>query len=316
MSPSAPTDPAVEVTGLVKWYGDRAALDGLTFAAARGAVTAVLGPNGAGKTTAIEICEGLRRADRGTVRILGSDPVRDAASLRPRVGVMLQDGGMPTGARVRDVLVLVAAMHARPLPVDGLLGTVGLAEHGRSTVRRLSGGQRQRLALAAALVGRPELVFLDEPTAGLDPQARQQVWRLIARLRDGGAAVILTTHLLDEAERLADRVVLLDAGRVVAAGTPAELTGGAGDTLRFEGPPGLHLAELAGRLPIGVSLVEASPGGYLVTGSVDCPLDGLAVAVVATWCSEQGLPPRGMAVGSRTLEDVFLALARPRPADR
>jgi ABC-2 type transport system ATP-binding protein len=316
VSPSPPTDPAVEVTGLVKRYGDRAALDGLTFAAARGAVTAVLGPNGAGKTTAIEICEGLRRADRGTVRILGSDPVRDAVSLRPRVGVMLQDGGMPTGARVRDVLVLVAAMHARPLPVDGLLGTVGLAAHGRSTVRRLSGGQRQRLALATALVGRPELVFLDEPTAGLDPQARQQVWQLIGRLRDGGAAVILTTHLLDEAERLADRVVLIDAGRVVAAGTPAELTAGAGDTLRFDGPPGLHLADLAGRLPTGVSLVESSPGGYLVAGSVDCPLDGRAVAVVATWCAEQGLPPRGMAVGGRTLEDVFLALARPRQADR
>jgi ABC-2 type transport system ATP-binding protein len=302
--------PAVAVQGLVKRYGGRAVLDRLSFRAARGAVTAVLGPNGAGKTTAIEICEGLRRADAGSVRILGLDPGRDAVRLRPRVGVMLQDGGMPTGARSRDVLTLVAAMHADPLPVDGLLTAVGLTEQARTTVRRLSGGQRQRLALAAALVGRPELVFLDEPTAGLDPQARQQVWGLVSRLRQGGTAVILTTHLLDEAERLADRVVLIDSGRVVAEGTPDELTGGDGDTLRFQGPPGLALDQLRGRLPAGVSLVEASPGGYLAAGSAGCALDAHIVAVVATWCAEQELTPRGMAVGRRTLEDVFLALAR------
>jgi ABC-2 type transport system ATP-binding protein len=307
---TAPQAPAVEVSGLVKRYGDRTALDGLTFTAARGAVTAVLGPNGAGKTTAIEICEGLRRADAGTVRLLGRDPVRDAGWLRPRVGVMLQDGGMPTGARARDVLVLVAAMHARPVPVDELLAAVDLTGHARTPVRRLSGGQRQRLALAAALAGRPELVFLDEPTAGLDPQARQQVWQLVSRLRAGGAAVILTTHLLDEAERLADRVLLIDAGQVVAAGTPAELTGGAADTLRFEGPPGLDLAGLTARLPSGLTVAEASAGRFLVSGSAGRALDSAAVALVAGWCAELGLSPRGMAVGRQTLEDVFLALAR------
>jgi ABC-2 type transport system ATP-binding protein len=218
--PAPAAEAAVEVSGLVKRYGGRTVVDGLTLTAAAGAVTAVLGPNGAGKTTTVECCEGLRRPDAGTVRVLGEDPARAGASWRARVGVMLQDGGLPTGARAGEVLRHVASLHAAPLDPLRLAAVLGLEPVLRTTVRRLSGGQRQRLALAAAVVGRPELVFLDEPTAGLDPQARSAVWELVRSLRAAGVAVVLTTHLMDEAERLADHVVVVDAGRVVAEGSP------------------------------------------------------------------------------------------------
>jgi ABC-2 type transport system ATP-binding protein len=217
-------DSCVELRGLVKRYGPARAVDELDLTAARGQITAVLGPNGAGKTTTVEICEGLRAADGGTVRVLGLDPAVDGERLRPRVGVMLQDGGLPSGARALSLLHRVSRFYARPHDVTTLADRLGIRAYARTAVRRLSGGQRQRLALALALVGRPELVFLDEPSAGLDPQARLAVWELVREARDAGTSVVLTTHAMDEAERLADRVAILAAGRLVACGTPAELT--------------------------------------------------------------------------------------------
>src|SRR5690242_21362383 len=208
--------PAVEIGRLVKRYGQTTAVDGLTLSAARGAVTGILGPNGAGKTTTIEICEGYRRPDQGTVRVLGLDPVRDARALRPRVGVMLQSGGLPQAVPAGEYLRVMASFYAHPLDPAALLDRLGLAGSVRVPCRRLSGGQQQRLSLAAAIIGRPELVFLDEPTAGLDPQARHATWDLITSLRADGVSVILTTHFMEEAERLSDHVVIIDAGHTVA----------------------------------------------------------------------------------------------------
>jgi ABC-2 type transport system ATP-binding protein len=303
---TGPGDPAVVVQRLVKRYRGRAVVDGLSFSAARGQVTAVLGPNGAGKTTTVECCEGLRRPDGGEVRVLGLDPIRDAVTLRPRVGVMLQDGGLPTGARAGDVLGHVAALHARPLPPADLLDLLGLTAHARTTVRRLSGGQRQRLALAAAVIGRPELVFLDEPSAGLDPQARLAVWDVVARLRGDGVGVVLTTHLMDEAERLADQVVIVDGGRVVAAGSPAELTSADDGTLTFSARPGLDLRGLIAAMPDGVTTAEPSAGHYRVEAPTG--LDPGMIATVTSWCAEHGIMPEGLSLRRRTLEDVFLEL--------
>ncbi len=299
---------AVEVTALRKTYAGRAVLDGVSFTARTGQLTAVLGPNGAGKTTTVECCEGLRRPDGGTVRVLGLDPVTDAAQLRPRVGVMLQDAGLPNGARAGEVLAHVAALHADPHRPGDLLDLLGLTEHARTTVRRLSGGQRQRLALAAAIIGRPEVVFLDEPTAGLDPQARRTVWALLARLRDDGVAVLLTTHLLDEVELLAGHVVVIADGRVIAADTPEALTGAAGDALEFSGPTGVDLTRLQQRLPAAICVQETLPGRYRVTGTPDHLVDAEIVAAVTAWCADAGVTPRGLRVARRTLEDVFLDL--------
>jgi ABC-2 type transport system ATP-binding protein len=214
----------VEIKGLTKRYGATTALDGVALAAPRAAVTAILGPNGAGKTTVIEICEGYRRQDAGTVRVLGRNP--GDRHLRPRVGVMLQTGGVYPGARAVEMVRLLASYAESPLDVDALIDRVGLTRVARTTYRRLSGGEQQRLKLAMAVVGRPELVFLDEPTAGLDPQSRRATWALIEELRAAGVSVVLTTHYLEEAERLADQVVVIDRGRVVAAGSPQQLTGG------------------------------------------------------------------------------------------
>src|SRR3954447_6852240 len=195
-------------------YGDKVAVDDLDLTVERGTITAVLGPNGAGKTTTLETCEGFRRAQSGTVRVLGLDPTTQRRQLLPRIGVMLQDGGAWSGVRAVEMLRHIAALHAHPLPVEMLVDRLGLDECGRAPYRRLSGGQQQRLKLAMAVVGRPELVFVDEPTAGMDPQARRFTWALIERLRGDGVAVLLTTHFMDEAERLADQVVVLDRGRV------------------------------------------------------------------------------------------------------
>ena len=213
------------MTGLVKRYGDVLALDGATWSASAGQVTAVLGPNGAGKTTMIECCEGLRRPDGGTVQVLGSDPWRASAPHRARVGVMLQDGGLPNSARPLRLLHHVAAMYADPAPVADLAERLGIVQFAGTSVRRLSGGQRQRVAVAAALVGRPEVVFLDEPSAGLDPHARLDVWDLVRSTATAGSAVVVTTHSFEEAERLADHIVVVAAGQVVADGTLAEVAG-------------------------------------------------------------------------------------------
>ena len=299
------TDPAVDIVGLAKSYGRTVAVAGLTLRADRAQVTAILGPNGAGKTTTVEICEGYRRADAGQVRVLGLDPVRDARALRPRVGVMLQAGGIPTTARAGEYLRVMARFYAQPIDPGLLIDRLGLAASVRTPFKRLSGGQQQRLSLAAAVIGRPELVFLDEPTAGLDPQARHATWDLITGLRASGASVILTTHQMDEAEQLADHVVIVDHGQVVADGTPAELTGTAGQ-LRFRAEPDLDTESLLAALPAGSAAKESPAGHYLiqVTGRVDPQL----LAAVTAWCADRGVLAQSLRIESRTLEDVFLEL--------
>lgn len=299
------SEPVVQVKGLVKRYGTKTALDGLDLAVPAGAVTAVLGPNGAGKTTTIETCEGYRRPDAGSVRVLGLDPVTEAEKLRPRIGVMLQSGGVYSGARAEEMLRHMARLHAHPLDVDALIERLGLGGCGRTSYRRLSGGQQQRLSLAMALVGRPELLFLDEPTAGLDPQARRSTWDLVRELRADGVSTVLTTHFMDEAEALADDVAIVDAGRVIATGSPEQLCrGGAENTLRFTGRPNLDLGSLLKALPDGSGAAEPVPGTYRITGRIDPQL----LATVTSWCAQHGVMPDGISVERHTLEDVFLEL--------
>ncbi|TDD13922.1 ABC transporter ATP-binding protein [Nonomuraea diastatica] len=293
--------PAVEIVDLVKRYNGTTAVDGLTLRAERGAVTAVLGPNGAGKTSTVEICEGFREADAGTVRVLGLAPA--LPELRPRVGVMLQAGGVPPAMRCAEWLRLVSRFYARPLDADALLARLGLTEHVRTPYRRLSGGQQQRLSLAAAVIGRPELVFLDEPTAGLDPQARLACWELVGELRGAGVSVVLTTHHMDEAERLANHVAIIDRGRVVAEGSPASLTG-AERQLRFRARPGLALEELLTALPAGSAAKESPAGHYIIEGLVGPELLG----TVTAWCASEGVTADDLRIERRTLEDVFLEL--------
>jgi len=297
------TDTALEVNGLVKRYGGRTVVDGLSLRVRRGTVLALLGPNGAGKTTTVEVCEGFREPDGGSVRVLGLSP-RDSA-LRPRVGVMPQSGGGYPGLRAGELLRLVAAYYREPLAPRDLLERLGLVDVERTSWRRLSGGQQQRLSLAMAIVGRPELVFLDEPTAGLDPQARRATWELVEALRADGVSVVLTTHLLDEAERLADDVVIVDAGRVVAAGTVVELTTvGASGQLRFTATPGLDLDLLLQALAEGCVGKESPAGQYLLEGHIDPQL----LAAVTSWCATQGVLAQDLRVEQRSLEDVFLDL--------
>ncbi|HVW44433.1 MAG TPA: ABC transporter ATP-binding protein [Amycolatopsis sp.] len=298
--------PAVEITGLVKRYGAKAAVDGLDLKMARGRLLALLGPNGAGKTTTVEICEGFLRPDSGSVRVLGLDPARDGAALRPRIGVMPQGGGAYPGVHAAEMLGLVASCAAEPLDPAWLLRILGLDSARRTPFKRLSGGQQQRLSLACALVGRPELVFLDEPTAGMDPQARRLVWDLLGALRADGVSVLLTTHLMEEAEALADDVVIIDNGTVIAEGSPSALTAEDGDAaqLRFKARPGLNTDLLSAALPEGYDVQEASPGSYRVLGHVDPQV----VSTVTSWCAQQGVLAEELHVGKRDLEEVFLEL--------
>ena len=207
-------------------YGDVVAVDGLDLTIRRGTITAVLGPNGAGKTTTLETCEGYRRPHAGDVRVLGLDPWARRRELLPRIGVMLHHGGAWSGVRAMEMLRHVASLHAHPLDVELLGARLGLGECGRTPYRRLSGGQQQRLGLAMAVVGRPELVFVDEPTAGMDPAGRRTTWDLLRELRTAGVTVVLTTHYIEEAERQADQVHIIDRGRLVVSGTPSALTDG------------------------------------------------------------------------------------------
>ncbi len=297
--------PAVEVRDLVMRYGDTRAVDGLSLTVEAGTVTAILGPNGAGKTTTIETCEGFRSPQSGSVRVLGLDPVLDARELRPRVGVMLQSGGAWSGSRAHEMLRHIASLHAHPLDVDLLIERLGMQHYGRTPYRRLSGGQQQRLNLAMAVVGRPDLLFLDEPTAGLDPQARRATWELIDELRGHGVTTVLTTHFMDEAEALSDQVHVVDAGRVIASGTVAELAvAGAQDTVRFTARPGLDVDALMAALPDDTKVVEPAAGSYVVSGHVDPVL----VAAVTSWLADQDVLPGTMHVQRQTLEDVFLDL--------
>jgi ABC-2 type transport system ATP-binding protein len=297
---------AVEVSGLVKRYGRTTAVAGIDLRLRAGSVLALLGPNGAGKTTTVEICEGFRTADAGTVRVLGLDPVTEGAALRPRIGVMPQGGGAYPGVRADEMLRLIASCAAHPLDPAWLLDVLGLGSVLRTPYKRLSGGQQQRLSLACALVGRPELVFLDEPTAGLDPQARRLVWELVNALRTDGVSVLLTTHLMEEAEALADDVVIIDKGQVAAEGSPAELTAmAAGDQrLTFHARAALPLDLLVTALPEGCSATEVMPGSYQISG----PISPQVVSTVTAWCAQQGVLADGLQVVRRSLEDVFLDL--------
>ena len=305
MSPHSQS-PAVEVSGLVKRYGSKVAVNALDLTLPTGSVLALLGPNGAGKTTTVEVCEGFRTADEGTVRVLGLDPRKQGDRLRPRIGVMPQGGGGYPGARADELLRLIATCSANPLDPAWLLDVLGLTSAVRTPYKRLSGGQQQRLSLACALVGRPELVFLDEPTAGMDPQARRLVWELIAALRSDGVSVLLTTHLIDEAEELADHVVIVDSGQVVAQGSPRELTADHPDDqqLRFRTRAGLDTRLLSEALPEGLRVREATHGGYLVQGRIDPQV----VSTVTSWCAQQGVLAEELTVAKRSLEDVFIEL--------
>nr|WP_040524801.1 ABC transporter ATP-binding protein [Gordonia effusa] len=300
-----PRPAAVRVRGLRKSFGTRTAVDGLDLDLPAGSVLALLGPNGAGKTTTVEICEGFTRPDAGSVEVLGLDPTAHNDKLRSRIGVMLQGGGAYPGSRAAEMLHLCAAYSADPLDVDWLLAELGLTDVARTPYRRLSGGQQQRLALACAIVGRPELVFLDEPTAGLDAHARILVWELISRLRDDGVSVLLTTHLMDEAEELADHIVIIDSGRVVAAGTPEELTSrGADGELRFSATGDVDVESLASSLPNGYRVSTSSPGTYTVVGDVTPTV----IASITAWCAERDVLISELRVDTRSLEDVFLSL--------
>lgn len=329
----AGADAAVVVEGLVKRYGRHEVVHGVDLVAPVGAITALLGPNGAGKTTTVECCEGLRRPDGGRVRVLGLDPVRDARRLRPRVGVMLQDGGLPSTVPAGEALRHVASMYARPRDLDELGDRLGLPAFARTQVRRLSGGQRQRLALAAAVVGRPDLVFLDEPSAGMDPQARLAVWDLVRELRAGGTTIVLTTHQIAEAEALADHVVVVDDGRVIAAGTTPELVG-AHDVLRVvvrperavpDGAPGAagtgsprdaasDAASLRRALAAAGRDVEVRAAPSAAPGTLDvlAAADGVLVHALTGWAVERGLLVVSLTAGERSLEDVFLDLTGRR----
>jgi ABC-2 type transport system ATP-binding protein len=298
--------PAIEVAELQKRYGDVRAVDGLSLTVGVGEVFGLLGPNGAGKTTTVEILEGYRRADDGAVRVLGLDPIRDGRALRPRIGVMLQEGGLYPGVKPLEVLRLFAAFYDHPADPEALLERVGLTDTHGTLVRRLSGGQQQRLSLALALIGRPSLVFLDEPTAGMDPHARATTWELIRALRDDGVTVVLTTHAMDEAEQLCDRVGIIDGGRLVTCGSPAELTlNAAGDETRFSAPPGLDRASLATALRVDRALlVEERPGEYVLATEATPAL----IADLAIWLREHDLRLAELRAGRRTLEEVFLLL--------
>lgn len=293
---------ALEVRGLVVRYGSTTAVDGIDLDLARGEVLALLGPNGAGKSSTVEVCTGLRRPSGGRVSVLGRAP--DDQAVRPRVGAMPQGGGAYPVVRAGEMLHLVADCAARPIDPNHLLDVLGLRPRARTPYKRLSGGEQQRLALACAVVGRPELVFLDEPTAGLDPQARHLVWDLVRALRRDGVGVLLTTHLMDEAEQLADDVVILDRGRVVAHGSPAQLTAGDQTELRFRAPAGMDTAGLITRLPDGYATDETEPGRYRVQGRIDPG----ALAAITSWCADQGVMADDVQVVRRSLEDVFLDL--------
>jgi ABC-2 type transport system ATP-binding protein len=294
---------AVVVDDLTIRYGDRTAVDALSFTAERGEVVALLGPNGAGKTSTIEALEGYRRPSGGSVRVLDLDPIADRRHLVPHIGVMLQEGGLTPAMRPREAIHLYAAYYRDSADPDQLLRRLGLDDVATTTIRRLSGGERQRLSLALALVGRPSVVFLDEPTAGVDVAGRQVIRRLIAELRDEGCCVLLATHELDEAEKVAGRAVIVDQGRVVASGHVAELTAHAGHAeIRFGAPPGLDLGALG--LAVGAPVVEASPGDYVVYG------EGTPdrVARLTGWLADREIPLGDLRSGRARLEDVFLRL--------
>jgi ABC-2 type transport system ATP-binding protein len=299
-------EPAIRVDRLAKRYGSVQAIDGLSFEVAAGEVFGLLGPNGAGKTTTVEILEGYREPDAGTARVLGLDPVADGPSLRPRIGVMLQEGGLYPGLKPLELLRLFASYYDDAESPDALLDIVGLRDAAGTYVRRLSGGQQQRLSLACALIGKPEVVFLDEPTAGMDPHARATTWQLIRDLRARGVTVLLTTHAMDEAEHLCDRVGIVTGGRLAALGSPADLTRHAvADEMWFATSGPVPTAELAKLLELDEhDVVEEREGEYLVRAS-GTPA---RIAELACFLRDRDIALFALQSGRRSLEEVFLQI--------
>jgi len=302
-SPAMQHSLAIEVEGLVKRYNDRVVVDHLSFTVPRGEFFALLGPNGAGKTTTIEILEGYRRPDAGFVRVLGLDPWHDGHRLKPRIGVMLQAGGIYPTATPREVVELFAAFYPDPEDPSELLRLVGLEDVSQTRYRYLSGGQQRRLALALALIGKPELLFLDEPTTGMDPQARRLTWSLLEELKRRGITIVLTTHFLEEAERLADRVAIIDHGRLLVLATPQELMRLETDQITLTASQDLQLAALQ-QLPSVRRVRELGNGRYAL--ETERPMDTLVE--VTSWARAHGILLTEVRVGYRSLEDVFLRL--------
>lgn len=297
----APAKTALEVRDVVKSFGSVNAVDHLSFTARRGEVLALLGPNGAGKTTTIEMCEGFTAPTSGSISLLGMDPQREGEKVRERIGIMLQGGGSYSGIRVKEMLELTASYNADPIDPAWLMDTLGLNKVATTTYRRLSGGQQQRLSLALALIGRPEMIFLDEPTAGMDAQSRHAVWGLVEALKRDGVTVILTTHLMDEAERLADNVVIIDRGSVVASGSPQELTDtGDHPALHIRTDRPLDLTALSAE----ATLIDDTPLTYLLHSAGDPQI----IATVAAEAARQNVMIKELGLHHRTLEDVFLDL--------
>jgi ABC-2 type transport system ATP-binding protein len=300
---------AVEVSHLRKTYGNLVAVDDVSVSVAEGEIFGILGPNGAGKTTAIECAIGLREPDVGTIRLLGLDPRADRDQLHQVVGVQLQASAFPPKLRVGEILDMYQSFYRHPADVSELTGALGLAGQRGEFYRSLSGGQRQRLSVVLALIGRPRLTVLDEMTTGLDPQARRDAWGLIERLRDRGVTIVLVTHFMEEAERLCDRVALIDHGRVIALDTPDRLAAGArgGKTVRFV-PSGPFDKTLLTRLP-EVGGVGRHGQHVLVTGTGDL-VNAVILALAAA-----GVTARDVQLGAPDLEDAFVALTSQDPTD-
>ena len=303
--------PVVMVQGLVKRYGRREAVRGIDLEVHRGEIFAFLGPNGAGKTTTVEILEGFRTRTAGEVSVLGVDPAEAGGAWRDRVGVVLQESEPEPGLTVRECLQLYAGYYHAPRPIDATIDLVGLADKAGSLAGELSGGQRRRLDVALALIGDPDIVFLDEPTTGFDPSARRTAWEVIAGLRHLGKTIFLTTHYMDEAEYLADRIAVIADGRIVAEGTSRTLGGRDRmlSAIRFTLPDGSAAAELPEPLRV---LAEPGPDGTTVVRS-ESPL--AHVQLLAGWASDRGFDLPDLDVRRPTLEDVYLTLTEPGPKD-
>jgi ABC-2 type transport system ATP-binding protein len=306
-APATETPAAVLCDDLVIRYGSKTAVDGLSFSVDAGEVLAILGPNGAGKTSTIETLEGYRSPTSGRVRVLGMDPERDHRKVVGHIGVMLQKGGIYPTMTARQVVHLFSRYYDDPEDPDKLLELLNLeGAASRTPWRRLSGGEQQRVSLALALVGKPDVAFLDEPTAGVDPEGRLIIRQVIRDLRSRGAAVLLTTHELSEAERVADRVIIMSRGKAIATGTLAELAASAGvEGILFEATPGLDRDSLASSVEIAAEdVTEPTPGSYRIT----CEGTPHQIAALTAWLASQNLTIRNLRTGGGNLEDVYMSL--------